>query len=67
MQQVTDPTRNTLWQIFSVPTWLALASAVGLVVALLGDGPLDLASWLMLSLPALTTAWALRYRKIPAT
>jgi hypothetical protein len=39
------------WRIFGVPTLLALASAVGLLSALLGDDLWDGLSWLMLGAP----------------
>ena len=66
MNSVTDNGRKTLWQVFAIPLWLALACGVGLVAALLGDGPLDWLSWLMLVLPVAVTVWALRYRRIVA-
>ncbi|MCU5788140.1 hypothetical protein B27N_03143, partial [Alcanivorax marinus] len=37
--------------IFAVPLLIALASLVGLVAALLGDGAMDWISWLGLGLP----------------
>ena len=42
---------KTLWQIFAIPCGLGLASALGLVAALLGNGVFDGLSWLMLALP----------------
>lgn len=63
MSKVTGNGRHSLWRIFAIPCGLGLASALGLVAALLGDGPLDILSWLMLGLPVLATVWALRYRR----
>ncbi|MBX6743070.1 MAG: transposase [Acetobacteraceae bacterium] len=40
-----------------VPALLALASTVGLVSALLGDGIWDVLSWLALGQPLAVTAW----------
>ncbi|MEK7944078.1 PepSY-associated TM helix domain-containing protein [Pigmentiphaga sp. YJ18] len=54
----TEP--RSLRTIFHVPAWLALASAVGLASALLGDGGWDALSWGMLGIPVLAVAWALR-------
>ena len=34
---------------FVVPAWIALASVVGLVSALVGDGVFDAVSWIVLS------------------
>ncbi len=42
--------RRGIWRIFRWPLIMALASAVGLVAALVGDGWLDLLSWLALGL-----------------
>jgi len=36
------------WRIFRWPLVIGLASVVGLVAALVGDGPYDLLSWLTL-------------------
>jgi xanthosine utilization system XapX-like protein len=44
--------RQSLPQIFVVPALIALASAVGLVGALVGDGVWDVASSLCLAIPA---------------
>ncbi|MGI3131657.1 hypothetical protein ACRSLK_14800 [Halopseudomonas pachastrellae] len=50
-------TRNNLWQIFRAPLLLALLSIIGLVAALIGDGLLDLVSWLTLGSTLLVIAW----------
>ena len=49
--------RRTLWQVFRAPLLLALLSVVGLVAALVGDGLLDLLSWLTLGSTLLAIAW----------
>ena len=49
--------RRTLWQVFRAPLLLALLSVVGLVAALVGDGLLDLLSWLTLGSTLLVIAW----------
>jgi hypothetical protein len=46
-----DATRQSLPRMFLVPTALAIVSGVGLVSALLGDGPWDALSWLTLAAP----------------
>lgn len=49
--------------VFAVPLVLAVATIVGLVSALLGDGILDVVSWVALTVPLLPVAWAFRPRK----
>ena len=49
--------------IFAVPLLHALASLVGLVVALTGDGWRDAISWALLALPILAAGWAMRARR----
>lgn len=44
-------------QVFAVPIALGILSAVGLLAALLGDGPWDAVSWLALGIPCAVTAW----------
>lgn len=41
---------QTAWQIFRWPLLIALANAVGLAAALIGDGWYDLISWVTLGL-----------------
>ena len=50
---MSRPSRRdkTLWQIFALPLLAAIASLVGLVAALLGDGWLNLLAWLGLAVP----------------
>ncbi|MEN1994419.1 MULTISPECIES: hypothetical protein [Stenotrophomonas] len=49
---------------FIAPAWLALASVVGLVSALIGDGLLDLISWLVFTalIALVVRAWVKRTR-----
>ncbi|MCH2558441.1 MAG: hypothetical protein MK005_14195 [Alcanivorax sp.] len=49
--------------IFAVPLLIALASLIGLVAALLGDGAMDALSWLGLGIPVAAVAWAMRTRR----
>ncbi len=44
-------------QIFGAPVILGLLSCAGLLAALIGDGPFDAASWLMLGLPVGLVIW----------
>lgn len=48
---------RTLRQVFAVPVLLALASAAGLVSALLGDGLWDGLSWLGLGVVVAAALW----------
>lgn len=50
---------QTGWQIFRWPLLMALANAIGLVAALVGDGWYDLVSWatLGLTLVVIVAAW----------
>ncbi len=50
---------RSLWRIFAAPFWIALTSSIGLVAALVGDGPLDIVSWVCLALPVAASAWFL--------
>lgn len=52
-----------LSEIFRVPLWIGVASLVGLVGALVGDGWLDALSWLALGLPLWMIVRALRSAK----
>jgi len=49
---------------FIAPAWIALASLVGLVSALLGDGLFDIVSWLVFSalIALFVRAWIHRDR-----
>lgn len=48
---------QSLRQIFAMPLVVALASAAGLVSALVGDGPWDTLSWLALGLAVVLAGW----------
>lgn len=43
---------------FAAPLAIGVASLVGLVAALLGDGVNNLISWIGLAVPVLAIAWA---------
>lgn len=47
----------SLWQVFRWPLLIGVASAAGLVSALLADGVWDAVSWALLSLPLLVALW----------
>jgi hypothetical protein len=49
-------------QIFALPALVAAISFAGLIVALLGDGPFDAASWLALGAPVALIVWFM-YRR----
>lgn len=49
----------SLWQVFRWPLLIGVASAIGLVSALLADGVWDALSWALLSLPLLVSLWYL--------
>ncbi len=55
--------RRSLAAVFAVPLALGLASLVGLVAALLGDGLYDGVSWVGLAAPLLVVAWAALRRR----
>ena len=50
-----------------IPIALALASVVGLLAALTGDGWRDALSWIALGLPVAAVGWALCRRPHPIT
>lgn len=49
--------RHGLWRVFRWPLLIGLASAAGLVSALVGDGVWDAVSWATLSLPLVVGLW----------
>lgn len=57
------PRRAPRFAIFGMPILLGIASLAGLVVGLLGDGMIDLLSWLGLGIPVAAIAWALIARR----
>jgi len=57
---MTDPKKRrhrSLTQIFLVPTILGVLSAIGLVIALIGDGIYDLIGWKTLAVPLVLAGW----------
>lgn len=48
---------------FALPVIIGLASTVGLVAALVGDGWMDALSWLGLAAPVLAISWAMTRRR----
>ncbi len=58
MTTLFRPQRQTLWQIFAIPTVLGVLSIVGLISALVGDGIWDGLSWLLLAIPVVLCAYA---------
>lgn len=63
MKLAPAPRRRSLWRVFAAPLAIAVASLVGLVAALTGDGVRDGISWITLAVPVAVTAWALRARR----
>ncbi len=59
MSGARKPRRLDAWRIFRWPLGIGGASIVGLVAALVGDGPLDVLSWLLLggALVVMVEAW----------
>ena len=55
----TDHQRSA-GEVFRVPMILGVATAIGLVSALLGDGIWDVLSWLTILAPIAAVAWAWR-------
>lgn len=49
--------------IFAAPFLIAVASIVGLVVALTGDGLRNIASWVALAIPIAAVVWAMLARR----
>lgn len=48
---------------FAIPALLAAASLIGLVSALVGNGPADALSWVTLFIPIAAVAWAMRVKR----
>lgn len=59
MKRADDMRRGALVRTFGWPLLLAVLSGLGLVLALLGDGAWDAASWLLLATPVVAIGWAL--------
>ena len=47
------PRRRTGWRVALTPVLIALASAIGLIAALLGEGVWDWIAWIALAVPVL--------------
>lgn len=58
MRPRTRTSPQGLGAIFRAPLLLALASTIGLVAALIGDGGHDVVSWVALSMPVAAIGWA---------
>jgi hypothetical protein len=56
-------TSRSLRVVFAVPALLAVATAIGLVSALVGDGIWDLVSWMLLGIPVALAIWFMRLRR----
>ncbi|WP_166574900.1 hypothetical protein [Caulobacter sp. SLTY] len=54
---------SSFLKIFGWPTVLAILSLIGLVGALVGDGPWDWLSWLCLGFPLAVLGWVLKTRR----
>lgn len=67
---MADPKRpeaRGAWRIFRWPLAIGLASTLGLVAALVGDGPYDALSWIMLggAVIVMAEAWRRGDRNAP--
>lgn len=51
------PRRDSTAAIWAWPIAVALVSTAGLIAALVGDGPLDVVSWLGLGVPVAVSVW----------
>jgi hypothetical protein len=54
---------RSLRRIFGPPMLIALASLVGLVSALVGDGLMDVSGWIGLAVPVAASAWFVFIKK----
>jgi len=50
--------KGNLRHVFAIPLAIAIISLAGLISALIGDGPLDVTSWVALGLPVVVVLWA---------
>jgi hypothetical protein len=57
MMPITPARRVCFFHVFGKPLLLGLASAIGLLSALLGDGVWDVVSWVMLGVPLAIIVW----------
>lgn len=60
MTPIAAGRRRTFWEIFFWPLVLCILSSIGLVAALVGDGPYDWLSWITLGMPLLVSSWCVR-------
>ena len=61
--------KANFWHIWTIPIVLGGLSLVGLVAALVGDGLLDIISWISLAIPLAIVGWFTakpRQRSYPA-
>ncbi|GBL57054.1 hypothetical protein NOX82_27885 [Pseudomonas citronellolis] len=58
--------KRNLWMVFRWPLALAVLSLVGLISALVGDGPWDALSWFALGVPLVVILAALARARRPA-
>jgi hypothetical protein len=49
--------KNGFLKIWGVPVLMAILSMVGLLSALIGDGPWDGLSWIALGIPVIVICW----------
>lgn len=57
MSMSRKPGRTNLWRTFAAPVLILGASLVGLVAALVANGPGDWISWFSLSAPLVAVVW----------
>ncbi|MDP3490588.1 MAG: hypothetical protein Q8R71_10660 [Phenylobacterium sp.] len=55
--------RANLWRTFAAPLMILVASGVGLIAALMTNGPGDWLSWAALSIPLAAIVWGRLYRR----
>ncbi|HEX2842723.1 hypothetical protein [Hyphomicrobium sp.] len=55
---------RSLWRIFAAPILIALVSLVGLISALVADGPMDVLAWVGLGVPVAVCAWFVMFGKV---
>ena len=58
--------KRNLWMVFRWPLALAVLSLVGLISALVGDGPWDALSWFALGVPLVVILAALPRARRPS-
>jgi len=60
---MSQPRPDNGHRTYRVPALIALASMVGLISALIGDGVFDAISWLALAAIVGVVAWAFMFRR----